>query len=76
MTNGERIQREFSLVATIRRKLPAFVKACADDTELVLPTRNNAISTDEAHGMGCLRISPHPSGASMFSSAVVFVSFA
>ena len=36
MTNDERMQRESSLIATIRRKLPAFAKACADDTELVL----------------------------------------
>src|ERR1700722_16760774 len=36
MTNDERMQRESSLIATIRRKLPDFVKACADDTELVL----------------------------------------
>src|ERR1017187_1997825 len=35
MTNDERMQRESSLIATIRRKLPDFVKACADDTELV-----------------------------------------
>jgi hypothetical protein len=36
MTNDERMQRESSLIATIRRKLPDFAKACADDTELVL----------------------------------------
>ena len=36
MNNEERMQRESSLIATIRRKLPDFVKACADDTELVL----------------------------------------
>jgi hypothetical protein len=36
MTNDERMQRESSLIATIRRKLPDFVKACGDDTELVL----------------------------------------
>jgi hypothetical protein len=36
MTNDERLQRESSLIATIRRKLPDLVKACADDTELVL----------------------------------------
>jgi hypothetical protein len=35
MTNDERMQRESTLIATIRRKLPDFVKACADDTELV-----------------------------------------
>jgi len=32
----ERMQRESSLIATIRKKLPEFAKACADDTELVL----------------------------------------
>jgi hypothetical protein len=36
MTNDERMQRESRLIATIRRKLPDFAKACADDTELVL----------------------------------------
>jgi hypothetical protein len=36
MTNDERMQRESSLIATIRRKLPDFSKACADDAELVL----------------------------------------
>lgn len=36
MTNDERMQRESNLIATIRRKLPEFAKACADDTELVL----------------------------------------
>jgi len=36
MTNDERMQRESSLIATIRKKLPDFAKGCADDTELVL----------------------------------------
>jgi hypothetical protein len=36
MTNDERMQRESSLIATIRTKLSNFAKACADDTELVL----------------------------------------
>jgi hypothetical protein len=36
MTNDERMQRESSLIATIRKKLSDFAKACADDTELVL----------------------------------------
>src|ERR1700690_1549581 len=36
MTNDERMQRESSLIATIGKKLPAFAKAGADDTELVL----------------------------------------
>jgi hypothetical protein len=36
MTNDERMQRESSLIATIRRKLPDFAKACADEAELVL----------------------------------------
>ena len=36
MTNDERMQRESSLIATIRTKLPKFAKACADDAELVL----------------------------------------
>ena len=36
MTNDERMQRESSLIATIRKNLPDFAKACADETELVL----------------------------------------
>jgi hypothetical protein len=36
MNNDERMQRESSLIATIRKNLPDFAKACADDTELVL----------------------------------------
>jgi len=36
MTDDEPIQRESSLIATIRKKLPDFAKACADDTEVVL----------------------------------------
>jgi hypothetical protein len=36
MINDERMQRESSLIATIRRKLPDFAKACADDAEQVL----------------------------------------
>jgi hypothetical protein len=36
MTNDERMQRESSLIATIRKKLPEFAKACADGTELAL----------------------------------------
>jgi hypothetical protein len=36
MTDDERMQRESSLIASIRTKLPEFAKACADDTELVL----------------------------------------
>ena len=36
MTNDDRMQRESSLIATIRKELPEFAKACADDAELVL----------------------------------------
>ena len=36
MTNDERMQRESNLIATVRKKLPEFAKACADDKELVL----------------------------------------
>jgi hypothetical protein len=36
MTDDERMQRESSLIATIRRELPDFARACADETELVL----------------------------------------
>src|SRR5580698_7166884 len=36
MTNDERMQRESDLIAAIRKNLPEFAKACADDAELVL----------------------------------------
>jgi hypothetical protein len=36
MTNDEWMQRESSLIATIRRKLTDLVKACADDAEMIL----------------------------------------
>lgn len=36
MTNEERRQREASLIATVRTKLPDFARMCTDDTELVL----------------------------------------
>jgi hypothetical protein len=36
LTDDERMQRESSLIATIRRKLPDFAKVCADEAELVL----------------------------------------
>jgi hypothetical protein len=36
LTNDEHMQRESSLIATIRKNLPEFARACADDTELVL----------------------------------------
>lgn len=36
MTTDERMQREGNLIATIRKNLPEFAKACTDDTEVVL----------------------------------------
>ena len=36
MTNDERMRRESRLIATIRKELPEFAKACANDAELVL----------------------------------------
>ena len=36
MTNDERMLRESNLIATIRKTLPEFAKACADETGLVL----------------------------------------
>ena len=36
MIDDERMQRESSLIATIRKNLPDFAKACADEAELVL----------------------------------------
>jgi len=37
VTNDERMQRESSLIATIRRKLSEFAKACADEGENLRP---------------------------------------
>jgi hypothetical protein len=36
MTDDERMQRESNLIATVRKTLPEFAKACADEAELVL----------------------------------------
>jgi len=36
MNSDERMQRESSLIATIRTKLPEFAKACAADMEMVI----------------------------------------
>jgi hypothetical protein len=36
MTNDERMQRESSLIATIKQNLPDFAKMCADESELVM----------------------------------------
>jgi hypothetical protein len=36
MTNSEIMKRESNLVQTIQEKLPDFVKACADDVEVVV----------------------------------------
>ena len=36
MTDDERMQRESSLIATIRREFPEFAKACADALVLQL----------------------------------------
>ncbi len=36
MTDDERMQRESSLIAIIRKKLPEFAKACADNAEHIL----------------------------------------
>lgn len=45
MTNDERMQRESDLIATIRKKLPEFARACAHDTALVL-LRQDALAAD------------------------------
>jgi hypothetical protein len=47
MTDDERMQRESSLIATIRTELPEFAKACADDTELVLLHQDAFAADDE-----------------------------
>jgi hypothetical protein len=36
MTDDDRMQRESNLIATVRKTLPEFAKACADEVELVL----------------------------------------
>ena len=36
MTTDERMKRESHLIATIRKKLPEFAKACAADTAMVI----------------------------------------
>ena len=36
MTNEERMQRESSLIATIRKQLPDFARMCASDVETVM----------------------------------------
>ena len=46
MTNDERMQRESSLIATIRKNLPDFAKACADETELGVTTHQDAFAAD------------------------------
>jgi hypothetical protein len=45
MTDEERMQRESSLTATIRKKLPDFARMCADDTEQVL-LHQDAVAAD------------------------------
>lgn len=35
-SDDERMQRESNLIATVRKTLPEFAKACADEEELVL----------------------------------------
>jgi hypothetical protein len=49
MTNDEPMQRESSLIATIKRKLPEFAKACADDAEQVL-LHQDAFAADYQEG--------------------------
>ena len=36
MTNDERMQRESTLIATIRKQLPDFARMCASDVESVI----------------------------------------
>ena len=45
MNTDERMQRESSLIATIRKKLPDFARMCADDSELVM-LHQNAFAAD------------------------------
>src|ERR1022692_5257455 len=69
MTNDERIQRESSLIATIRRKLPDFAKACADDTELVL-LHQDAFAADyqeDEYALLGMAIKPHKVRGAMVS---------
>jgi hypothetical protein len=46
MTNDERMQRESSLIATLRKKLPDFARMCADDTEAVM-LHQDAFAADD-----------------------------
>jgi hypothetical protein len=43
------MQRESSMIPTIRKQLPEFAKACADDTELVL-LHQDAFAADYQEG--------------------------
>ena len=45
MTNEECMQRESSLIATIRKQLPDFAKMCASDVETVI-LRQDAFAAD------------------------------
>jgi hypothetical protein len=45
MTDSDLIQREANLVRAIQEKLPDFVKACADDVEVVV-LHQDAFATD------------------------------
>ncbi len=45
MTDEERMQREASLIGTVRSKLPDFAKMCANDAELVM-LHQDAFATD------------------------------
>ena len=43
--SGQQLQRESSLIATIKQKLPDFAKMCADESELVM-LHQDALAAD------------------------------
>jgi hypothetical protein len=49
MTSDERMQRESSLIATIRKQLPEFARMCASDVETVI-LHQDAFAADYQEG--------------------------
>ena len=52
MSSDERMRRESSLIDTMRRKLPEFVKACAAEAKLVLLHQAINVKEDVVAGSG------------------------
>jgi len=49
MTDDERMQRESSLIATIRKQLPDFARMCASDVETVILHQDAFASDYQEH---------------------------